>query len=102
MATLSRPIKLSFAELSSMTSEEKQKRLDELVQSVLNPSPSRLVEWLAELNQKLSSYERKYGITSEEMKNRVEQGQMPETNEVCSWLMLLGKRSRFEARQSKT
>jgi hypothetical protein len=84
-----------------MSASEKQSRMDELFQSALNPSQRKIDEWLNDLNGQISEYECRYQLSSSEMKKMVELGWMPETNDICSWLKLLGKRNRFEARQSK-
>lgn len=85
-----------------MSAKERQSRIDELFHSALNPSQCKIDEWLKALNKQLSEYEHKYRLSSSDMKKIVELGQMPETNDICSWLKLLGKRNRFEARQSQT
>lgn len=100
MATLSR--ELSLSALSSMPKAERQMRISELIDAVRTPSQHKIGEWLDKLNKQISAYEEKYELSSNDMKNMVELGEMDETNDVCDWLKLLGKRNRFESRQSKT
>ncbi len=102
MATLAREISLS--ELASMPENEAQKCLGELLQTSVNPSQEQLVEQKTQLDAEIQRYESQYGMTSSEMKHRLSVGELRETAEFCSWLMLLKIRGRFDSayRSSRT
>lgn len=50
---------------------------------------TRLPIQIAKLRQEVATYERIYGMSSEEMTTAVAEGKLSETHEICSWLMKL-------------
>jgi len=100
MATLARDIKLS--EFASMTAEEKSRRVNELFNSALNPNSTQIQERLNQLQVQIREFEEKHNMSSIEMEKKLSAGEIVETNDVCTWLMLLRKKNRFEQPKHKT
>lgn len=96
MATITKGIKLS--ELSSMSSGEKQRRINELFDTALNPTYEQLQEQKKELNFKICFFEEQYKMSSGTMKQKLSSGQLNETVDICKWLMLLKIRGHFETK----
>lgn len=42
---------------------------------------------LRDVQRSLNTYEKRYGITTDEMRRRVDSGEMQATLDVCVWLM---------------
>lgn len=96
MATLTRGIKLS--DFSKMPEKEKDRRIGELFQAALNPTEEQLDQQKNEIDDRIRSFESRYKMSSSEMKQSLASGQLKETADFCSWLMLLKIRGRFEGR----
>jgi hypothetical protein len=94
MATLTRGIKL--AEFSSMTETEKDRRVNELFQAALSPTEDQLNEQLAEVDGSIRAFEVRYRMSSGEMKHLLCNGEIKESADFCSWLMLLKIRGNFD------
>lgn len=54
------------------------------------------------LDQQIEVFEKKYKITSEEMRCRLYHGQMHETTDICKWLMLLHTRGELVTHAPRT
>jgi hypothetical protein len=83
MATMTRGLKLS--ELASMNTSERAKHINRLFEDAFSPSE----EQNAELTKRIAAFESKYKMSSGEMKRLLSNGELEETTEICSWLMLL-------------
>jgi len=75
--------------------------MDELIEAAVKPSDQQVEEWLKNLDAQISCYEQRFRLSSLDMVRLVESGKMAETDDVCHWLILFGKRKRFESRQIK-
>ena len=100
MATLIKGLRLS--DIASMPQDERDRQINELFQAALNPTEEQIQKRWQELDKQIQGFEQKYHLSSLNMEKQVKSGTFPETNDVCSWLMLLRKKSRFEQRHPKT
>lgn len=96
MATLTRGIKLS--EFSKMSESEKDARVGELFQAALNPTQEQLAQQKQGIDDRIRVFESRYKMSSSEMKRLLTCGELKETADFCSWLMLLKIRGRFEGK----
>lgn len=94
MATITKGIKLS--EFASMPEQEKKIRVDALFQAAVNPTPEQLREQKNEIDSEIRFFESRYQISSDKMKKLLINGEIKETADICSWLMLLKIRGSFE------
>ena len=85
-----------------MAPEDRKRCVDELFQAALNPTDEQLEDQKKEFDGKIKYFESKYGISSERLLELVKSNQLEESNDICSWLMLLKVRSRFVKHQGKT
>jgi hypothetical protein len=92
---------VTFSEIAKMSQEEKDKCLNELSYAASNPSQDQIREQMESLNAQIMQFEKKYGFSSALMEEKVESGEMEETFDICSWLMILRKKTHIENRQSK-
>ncbi len=99
MAILTKEIKLS--EFTSMSAQERARRVDDLFQSALRHSRKDVEDRIKEIDKQILEFECKYQMKSSVMQGLVELGQMPETIDICQWLKLVAKRARFDEYQSK-
>ncbi len=83
MATMTRGLKLS--ELASMNTSERAERINRLFEDALSPSQ----EQNAEIDKRIAAFEDKWNMSSKGMVRRLNNREMKETAEICSWLMLL-------------
>ena len=95
MATLARGVKLS--EIGSTSVQERSKQVERLFQEALNPTEEQIKRQMEEIDAKSKSFERRYEMASETMRKSLSGGKIKETAEICSWLMLLKIRKRFDA-----
>lgn len=56
---------------------------------------------LANLNDEISEYERRYEISSARLLEELASGTRRETDEICSWLIRLRRRDRAQSRQAR-
>lgn len=94
MAILTRGVKLS--ELAIMPKDEKKRRLAELVQAVVKPTPEELSAQQDDLAAKIQQFESRYKMSSDLMSQRLASGEIRETADLCSWMMLVRIRGCFE------
>lgn len=95
MAILTKGIKLS--ELSSMSKAEKDRGVGELLRAAAKPTQLQIQQQQQELDSKIQYFEQLHGMSSSEMKQRLVEGEISETADVCSWLMLLKIQGRLES-----
>lgn len=79
-----------LSELRDMSEKERAERLSQLVQATREPADGGLEE----LNARISEYEDRYEISSEDLMKEIYQGTRAETAEIADWLLLLYVRER--------
>lgn len=94
MATLTKGIKLS--DLTSASPEERKRQVDRLFQDALSPTEDQEKRQMDEIDARIKDFERQYEMPSAVMQELLLEGKIRETAEVCSWLMLLKLRGRFD------
>jgi len=52
---------------------------------------------LARVNQRIAAFEQRYGLASDAMRRDVISGDLSETEDICTWLMLMNRRERLAA-----
>ena len=80
----------------SIPEEEKHRCINELFQASFDPTPEQLEEQKRQIDEEIKTYELRHGVTSDKIKDYLRRGKIRETAEICSWLMLLKIRERFE------
>lgn len=83
-----------FSELNAMSPDERSLCLEELFQAALNPTEQETKEYETSLDAKIYAFEEKYNISSQNLKTGIEAGSIQETQDFCSWLMLLQIKTR--------
>lgn len=91
-----------ISELISCSPTERDKKLDLLFQAALNPTEGQLHQQSTAIEKQIAKFERRYEMSSSVMKKRLSAGLIKETAEICSWLMLLKAKDRFETKSTKT
>lgn len=86
-------MKINLKELASMDDKQREKLFKELIRVAMLPPTA---EELAELDAKIKAYESKYNLSSDKIHSSIDDGSLKETDEVCSWLMLVGLRNRLK------
>ncbi len=94
MKTKTQGLKLSS--LSSMSLEEREDQINSLMEQVINPQPEQVEEQKQEIEEKIRAYERRYEVSSAKLKLGLAKGTIKGTADICSWLMLLKKRTLLE------
>lgn len=84
---------LSLAQLKTMSNERREQQLGVLVAATRLP----LNDELKSVQKKLDAYETQHGIKSDDLRHKVATGQLRESADVCSWLMLLDLQDRLVA-----
>ena len=79
-----------------MTSAKKSKRVEEFFEAAFVPNAVQVREQNNELDERIKVFERKHQMSSWEMCDRLNNGQLDESADVCSWLMLLEVRNRTD------
>jgi hypothetical protein len=85
---MSRP--LSLSRLKSMSPSKREELLSELVSDARGPANGTVDR----LSARIAEYERRYELPSLEMVKQVQRGDIEETEDIASWLMLLKVRMR--------
>jgi len=100
MTTLAKGFKLS--ELTSTSTQQREEQAKRLFQEALAPTKEQVKRQMDEIDTKIRDFERQYEMPSVTMKQYLLDGSIKETAEICSWLMLLKLRCRFDACQNQT
>lgn len=82
-------MRVTDKELRESSEEDFTKKLKALADAVKRLSD----EDVRKLDAEITAYEKKYGITSEQMQKEITAGAREETFEICQWLLLI---RRFE------
>ena len=85
-----------FTDLKSMSPEEKDEALGNLVAGARSSHNGQIDKLEAEIRD----YERRYEVSSERMVQELSEGERKETAEIASWLMRLRIRERMRAAQA--
>ena len=80
---------MKLSEIMSGSSEEQDQKLGQLVQSALAPDPEQLALQRKAIQARITSFERRYEMSSASMRQKLSRGEIKETADICSWLMLL-------------
>ena len=88
---------IKMADWSKLPRPDQDRELRELVTAARQPPNGERVE----VRTEIAAFERKFGCNSEQMRERVRSGKMPETWEVSQWLMALHRRDRFAQRTTR-
>jgi hypothetical protein len=81
-----------------MPTQEKDRRVGDLIRTAVNPTQAELQEQKAELDCEIRQFESRYKISSGEMQQRLANGELREAADICSWLMLLKIRGQLESK----
>lgn len=89
---------IKLAELSSMTRQEKEERVNALVRAAVSPTSEQIEAWIKQVNDEIRSYESRYNMSSEDMLQALRTGEGEASNfpDICSWLSLLKTRGQIE------
>lgn len=82
---------LRLADLEKLSSEKRQDRLRQLAQASRRPVNGEVKA----LDAEIRAYEQRFGMDSETLKQRLSEGTVEETDDVCMWLMRLKLRDRL-------
>jgi hypothetical protein len=88
---MSRPISLS--RLKSASPNKRDELLSALVSEAREPANGMVDR----LSARIAEYERRYELSSLEMVEQVQSGDLKETDDIASWLMLLNVKERATA-----
>lgn len=80
---------VKISELMSGSQEEQDEKLNQLLQSALEPDKRQLAHQYEALQSRIIKFERRYEMSSTQMLEKLSRGLVKETADVCSWLMLL-------------
>lgn len=85
------------AEIRGLDDREIEERADALVVASRRPVNGEV----SSLDRRIEEFERVFGFSSTEMRSRLSNGSLPETDAICRWLMTLSLRERLVLRASK-
>lgn len=68
----------------------------ELIRAALFPTEQEKQEQKARIENEIQGYEKAYGLTSDEMRFKVQNGLMNSDQNICSWLMALKVRELYD------
>ena len=94
MAVVNTSIKL--AEFSSMSGQEKEDRVNALLQAAVSPTSEQIEAWIKLVNDEIRSYESRYKMSSDDMLEALKTGEASNFPDICSWLALLKTRNEIE------
>jgi predicted Zn-dependent protease with MMP-like domain len=100
MSVVTNGIKLS--EWANASSECKRAQLEELVQDAMNPTPEALKSQREQLCAEIGEFECRYEMSSISMREMLKAGSLKETNDICSWLVLLKFKDDIESSTSES
>jgi hypothetical protein len=90
------PYSVGMTEFREMSEAQRAEAVSKLVGGAFESENGQA----AELDAQIEEYERKYGLPSEHMLRKLAEGEIQETSEICSWLMLLHIREPIGSPQS--
>ncbi len=56
---------------------------------------------LTRVNQRIAAFEHRYGFAADVMRRDVIAGDLSETEDICTWLMLMNRRERLEQQSGR-
>ena len=80
---------LKLSELNSMSNEQRGQALGCLLKGACDPTDQELQQQLGDIQTEIDRYERKYRIVSADLRQKLLSGEIQESADICSWLMLL-------------
>lgn len=85
-----------LSELSLMSSEDRKQCINELHKAALDPTNEQLEQQKAQINNRIIEFESKYNLSSKDLVSMMDKNQIQETKDICSWLILLKIKNRFD------
>ncbi|MEH2325880.1 MAG: hypothetical protein V7K32_20430 [Nostoc sp.] len=79
-----------------MSKQEKDERVDALLQSAVSPTSEQIEAWIKQVNDEIRLYESRYKMSSDDMSQALETGEASNFPDICSWLALLKTRGQIE------
>jgi hypothetical protein len=99
MSALKGSIKLS--DLFALSEEEREQEMGAMVESAFNPTEPELKEQTEALTQRITQFEQRYEMSSHTMRDRLAEGAIKETADICSWMLLIKALESFEPEPTK-
>lgn len=99
MATAAKGVRLS--DLSSMNERERERQLAVLFQAVVSPLPEQAEQQRNVIQERITLYENRYKMTSEEMMSSLSQKKIQQTSDFATWIFLLKVRDSFEEKRQR-
>ncbi|MEL7352760.1 MAG: hypothetical protein ABG776_12525 [Cyanobacteria bacterium J06555_13] len=93
---------VALSELASCSEEERQTKINSLFQAALQPTEDQVHEQKTALNKRISVFERRYEMSSEDMQQQLCKGKLKETADICSWALLLKSKDSFDTESSSS
>lgn len=94
MSALQGSIKLS--DFFSLSEAEREEQLNGLVKASINPTEDQTREQTEALDARLRKFECRYEMSSDTMRAKLSNGDIKETADMCSWMLLIKARESFE------
>ena len=91
---------VALSELASCPEEERQSKINSLFQAALRPTEEQVREQKMALDKRISVFERRYEMSSEDMHQQLCKGELKETADICSWALLLKSKNSFDTESS--
>lgn len=70
--------------------------MDAMVEAAFNPTDDQVQEQTAALDARITKLERRYEMSSSTMRKQLSKGEIKETAEICSWMLLIKAKDSFE------
>jgi hypothetical protein len=86
---------IKLSDLSNMDESEREAAIAELFRRAQNPTEEEISEWEEQIQNELIYWENAYGISTDEMKHRVNNGLMEADDCIHKWLSFMHQRDRF-------
>jgi len=86
------------SDLRAMSPDAQRRALSELVQATRSAPNGELKA----IEDEIGGYEKRRGMTSEDMRRELAEGRILETREICQWLIALKLRDRLVSATSRT
>ncbi len=87
---------IKISELFTCPPEEQNLQVDQLLQAALHPTKAQQRQQQEKIDCRIKKFEGRYEMSSSTMRQKLSQGQIKETADICSWLMLLKARENEE------
>lgn len=84
-------MKVLFSEIEKMTPAQWRKCVEEMVEITRQP----VNDEIKALSRSIAAFERRHGLDSETMREKVYNEEIDETRDICEWLTQLNERDRL-------